>query len=176
VTDALFHRHPDLTEGQLAKLRAAVVNMRALAQVGRTLELGQYVRLGRGEEATGGRDKSSILADTVEALIGAVYLDSGLTAASEFVHRLVDDLIVASATLGAGLDWKTSLQELTSQAMLGVPEYHVSETGPDHAKVFTAAAVVAGVVYGVGQGRSKKEAEGQAAQAAWSALRNDRTG
>jgi ribonuclease III len=176
VTDALFHRHPDLTEGQLAKLRAAVVNMRALAQVGRTLELGRYVRLGRGEEATGGRDKSSILADTVEALIGAVYLDSGLTAASEFVHRLVDDLIVASAALGAGLDWKTSLQELTSQAMLGVPEYHVSETGPDHAKVFTAAAVVAGVVYGVGQGRSKKEAEAQAAQAAWSALRNDRTG
>jgi ribonuclease III len=176
VTDALFHRHPDLTEGQLAKLRAAVVNMRALAQVGRMLELGRYVRLGRGEEATGGRDKSSILADTVEALIGAVYLDNGLTGAAELVHRLVDDLIVASATLGAGLDWKTSLQELTSQAMLGVPEYHVSETGPDHAKVFTAAAVVAGAVYGVGQGRSKKEAEAQAAQAAWSVLRNDRTG
>ncbi len=176
VTDALFHRHPDLSEGQLAKLRAAVVNMRALAQVGRKLELGRYVRLGRGEEATGGRDKSSILADTVEALIGAVYLDSGLTAASELVHRLVDDLIVASATLGAGLDWKTSLQELTSQAMLGVPEYHVSETGPDHAKVFTAAAVIGGVVYGVGQGRSKKEAEAQAAQAAWSTLRNDRAG
>ena len=176
VTDALFHRHPDLTEGQLAKLRAAVVNMRALAEVGRTLELGRYVRLGRGEEATGGRDKSSILADTVEALIGAVYLDSGLTAAAELIHRLVDDLIVASATLGAGLDWKTSLQELTSQTMLGVPEYSVSETGPDHAKVFTAAAVIGGVVYGVGQGRSKKEAEAQAAQAAWSVLRTDRTG
>jgi ribonuclease III len=176
VTDALFHRHPDLSEGQLAKLRAAVVNMRALADVGRTLELGHYVRLGRGEEATGGRDKSSILADTVEALIGAVYLDSGLEAASRFVHHLVDDLIVASATLGAGLDWKTSLQELTSQAMLGVPEYHVSETGPDHAKQFTASAVVAGRVQGVGQGRSKKEAEAQAAQAAWSALRSDRTG
>jgi ribonuclease-3 len=176
VTDALFHRHPDLTEGQLAKLRAAVVNMRALAEVGRTLDLGRYVRLGRGEEATGGRDKSSILADTVEALIGAVYLDSGLTAAAELVHRLVDDLIVASATLGAGLDWKTSLQELTSQALLGVPEYNVSETGPDHAKVFTAAAVIGGVVYGVGQGRSKKEAEAQAAQAAWSVLRSDRAG
>lgn len=176
VTDALFHRHPDLSEGQLAKLRAAVVNMRALADVGRALELGRYVRLGRGEEATGGRDKSSILADTVEALIGAVYLDSGLDAASTLVHNLVDDLIVASATLGAGLDWKTSLQELTSQAMLGVPEYHVSETGPDHQKLFTAAAVVAGRVQGVGQGRSKKEAEAQAAQAAWSALRSDRPG
>ena len=176
VTDALFHRHPELSEGQLAKLRAAVVNMRALADVGRALELGRYVRLGRGEEATGGRDKSSILADTVEALIGAVYLDSGLDAASTLVHNLVDDLIVASATLGAGLDWKTSLQELTSQAMLGVPEYHVSETGPDHQKLFTAAAVVAGRVQGVGQGRSKKEAEAQAAQAAWSALRSDRPG
>ena len=174
VTDALFHRHPELSEGQLAKLRAAVVNMRALADVGRALDLGRYVRLGRGEEATGGRDKSSILADTVEALIGAVYLDSGLDAASTLVHNLVDDLIVASATLGAGLDWKTSLQELTSQAMLGVPEYHVSETGPDHEKLFTAAAVVAGRVQGVGQGRSKKEAEAQAAQAAWSALRSDR--
>ncbi|HET6753314.1 MAG TPA: ribonuclease III [Jiangellaceae bacterium] len=176
VTDALFHRHPELSEGQLAKLRAAVVNMRALADVGRALELGRYVRLGRGEEATGGRDKSSILADTVEALIGAVYLDSGLDAASMLVHNLVDDLIVASATLGAGLDWKTSLQELTSQAMLGVPEYRVSETGPDHEKLFTAAAVVAGRVQGVGQGRSKKEAEAQAAQAAWSALRSDRPG
>jgi ribonuclease-3 len=176
VTDALFHRHPELSEGQLAKLRAAVVNMRALADVGRALDLGRYVRLGRGEEATGGRDKSSILADTVEALIGAVFLDSGLDAASTLVHNLVDDLIVASATLGAGLDWKTSLQELTSQAMLGVPEYRVSETGPDHEKLFTAAAVVAGRVQGVGQGRSKKEAEAQAAQAAWSALRSDRPG
>jgi ribonuclease-3 len=171
VTDALFRRHPELSEGQLAKLRAAVVNMRALAQVGRQLELGAHVRLGRGEEATGGRDKSSILADTVEALIGAAYLDSGLEAASALVHRLVDDLIVASARLGAGLDWKTSLQELTSQAMLGVPEYTVSESGPDHAKTFRAAAVVGGMIYGTGEGRSKKEAEAQAAEAAWSVLR-----
>jgi ribonuclease-3 len=145
--------------------------MRALAQVGRRLELGAYVHLGRGEEATGGRDKSSILADTVEALIGAVYLDSGLDAASALVHRLVDDLIAASATLGAGLDWKTSLQELTSQSMLGVPDYRVTEEGPDHAKVFTASAIIGGIVYGVGRGRSKKEAEAQAAEAAWSALR-----
>ncbi|MBD0292686.1 MAG: ribonuclease III [Jiangellaceae bacterium] len=171
VTDALFHRHPDLPEGQLAKLRAAVVNMRALADVGRRLDLGRYVRLGRGEEATGGRDKSSILADTVEALIGAVYLDKGLAAAAALVHRLVDDLIVASAALGAGLDWKTSLQELTAQAMLGVPVYALSESGPDHAKVFTASVVVDGMVYGVGEGRSKKEAEAQAAERAWRVLR-----
>ena len=123
VTDTLFRSHPELPEGQLAKLRAAVVNMRALADVGRDLALGDYVRLGRGEEATGGRDKSSILADTLEAVLGAVYIDLGLEAAAGLVHRLFDPLIDEAATLGAGLDWKTSLQELTATAALGVPEY-----------------------------------------------------
>ncbi len=134
VTDTLFRSHPELPEGQLAKLRAAVVNMRALADVGRDLALGDYVRLGRGEEATGGRDKSSILADTLEAVLGAVYIDLGLEAAAGLVHRLFDPLIDQAATLGAGLDWKTSLQELTATAALGVPEYLVSETGPDRAR------------------------------------------
>ena len=172
VTESLFRRHPDLSEGQLAKLRAAVVNMRALAHVGRQLGLGEFVRLGRGEETTGGRDKSSILADTVEALIGAVYLDHGFATATDLVHRLVDVLIDESATLGAGLDWKTSLQELTSKYAMGVPEYKVDEEGPDHAKTFTASAVIAGTAYGTGQGRSKKEAEAGAAEAAWRALRS----
>ena len=130
------------------------------------------MRLGRGEESTGGRDKSSILADTVEALIGAVYLHGGFEAATDLVHRLVDDLIDESATLGAGLDWKTSLQELTSEFALGVPEYAVTEEGPDHAKIFTASAVIGGTVYGTGQGRSKKEAEAGAAETAWRALRS----
>ncbi|TDD64187.1 ribonuclease III [Jiangella aurantiaca] len=170
VTDALYRMHPDLSEGQLAKLRAAVVNMRALASVARELELGRFVRLGRGEETTGGRDKSSILADTVEALIGAVYLDRGLVETSALVHRLVDDLIEASALLGAGLDWKTSLQELTSRHALGVPEYRIAEDGPDHAKTFTADVVVSGEVRGTGTGRSKKEAEARAAELAWKAL------
>lgn len=170
VTDALYHRHPDLPEGQLAKLRAAVVNMRALADVGRSLQLGEFLRLGRGEEGTGGRDKSSILADTLEALIGAVYLDRGLTEASELVHRLFDPLIESSSHLGAGLDWKTSLQELTATIGLGVPEYVVTESGPDHEKTFQATARVAGGDYGTGAGRSKKEAEQQAAEAAWTYL------
>ena len=113
VTDALFREYPDLPEGHLAKLRAAVVNMRALADVARGLHLGDYVRLGRGEEGTGGRDKASILADTLEAVIGAVYIDRGLDAADVLVHRLFDPVIARSARLGAGLDWKTSLQELT---------------------------------------------------------------
>jgi ribonuclease-3 len=171
VTDSLFHRHPDLPEGQLAKLRAAVVNMRALADVGRGLQLGEFLRLGRGEEGTGGRDKSSILADTLEALIGAVYLDRGLNEASALVHRLFDPLIEASAGLGAGLDWKTSLQELTATVGIGVPEYAVTESGPDHEKMFQATARVGGADYGMGSGRSKKEAEQQAAEAAWTSLR-----
>ena len=171
VTDTLFRGHPELPEGQLAKLRAAVVNMRALAGVGRSLKLGDYIRLGRGEEGTGGRDKSSILADTVEALIGAVYVDRGLDEASDLVHRLFDPLIDRSASLGAGLDWKTSLQELTAAEELGVPEYHVAESGPDHQKTFRASVRVGGRGYGSGTGRSKKEAEQNAAEAAWTAIR-----
>jgi ribonuclease III len=172
VTDALFRGYPDLPEGQLAKLRAAVVNMRALAGVARGLQLGDYVRLGRGEDGTGGRDKSSILADTLEAVIGAVYIERGLDEASALVHRLFDPVIARSARLGAGLDWKTSLQELTASGVLGVPEYHVEESGPDHQKSFRAMVRVGGHVYGTGEGRSKKEAEQQAAEAAWNAISN----
>jgi ribonuclease III len=170
VTDTLFRKYPDLPEGQLAKLRAAVVQMRALAGVARSLRLGSYVRLGRGEEGTGGRDKSSILADTLEALIGAVYNECGLPAANSLVHQLFDPVIDLSAGLGAGLDWKTSLQELTASGYLGVPEYHVEESGPDHQKFFRASVRVGGRVYGSGSGRSKKEAEQQAAEAAWKAI------
>lgn len=170
VTDALYHRHPNRPEGQLAKLRAAVVNMRALADVARRLGIGAHLRLGRGEETSGGRDKSSILADTLEALIGAVYLEHGIDVARVTVHRLVDDLLDASALLGAGLDWKTSLQEFTATAGLGVPEYRIEEEGPDHAKMFHAAAVVQGQSYGLGHGRSKKEAEQRAAEAAFRSL------
>ena len=171
VTESLFRTHPDLSEGRLAKLRAAVVNMRALAGVARELKLGQYLRLGRGEEATGGRDKSSILADCVEALIGAVYLERGFETAGRVVHRLFDELMASSAQLGAGLDWKTSLQELVAQLGVGAPEYVIAESGPDHAKTFEARVRIAGESYGHGVGRSKKEAEQQAAETAWKALR-----
>jgi ribonuclease III len=170
VTDTLFRGYPDLPEGQLAKLRAAVVNMRALAGVARGLQLGSYVLLGKGEEGTGGRDKSSILADTLEAVLGAVYVDCGLAEASALVHRLFDPVIASSARLGAGLDWKTSLQELTAAEILGVPEYHVEESGPDHQKSFRAWVRIGGRTYGEGVGRSKKEAEQQAAEAAWTLI------
>jgi ribonuclease III len=170
VTTALFHKHPDLPEGQLAKLRASVVNMRALADVARRLGplgLGPYLLLGKGEEATGGRDKASILADTLEALLGAIYLQHGLATATAVIHRLFDPLMADAAGRGAALDWKTSLQELTATLGLGVPEYQIDEAGPDHAKTFTAWVVVAGEQYGGADGRSKKEAEQRAAEAAW---------
>jgi ribonuclease III len=173
VTDALYNDLPDLPEGQLAKLRAAVVNMRALAGVARALGVAGAVRLGNGEEVTGGRDKSSILADTLEALIGAVYLDQGIEAARVLVRRLFDPLIADATELGAGLDWKTSLQERTAALTLGVPDYRVSESGPDHAKSFEATVIVGGRSLGSGTGRSKKAAEQQAAAVAWHALENE---
>ncbi len=167
VTETLYRWHPELSEGRLAKLRAAVVNARALAEIGRTLGLGASIRLGRGEVSTGGADKASILADTVEAVIGAVHIDLGFEAASALVHRMVDPLLAEAASLGAGLDWKTSLQELSADTGLGQPEYLVTQEGPDHRKTFTAQVRVAGHVYGNGSARSKKQAEQQAAEAAW---------
>jgi ribonuclease-3 len=170
VTDTLFRTHLELSEGRLAKLRAAVVNARALAQVARTIGLGAHIKLGRGEEATGGRNKPSILSDTVEALIGAVYLSGGFEAATAVVHLLFDPLMENAAGLGAGLDWKTSLQELSAEHSLGVPEYVIGETGPDHEKTFTAQVRVGDNLYGDGSGRSKKEAEQQAAETAYLAI------
>ena len=170
ITDTLFRAHPDLSEGRLAKLRAAVVNARALAEVARTIGLGQHIKLGRGEEATGGRNKSSILSDTVEAVIGAVYLSGGMEASDDVIHLLFDPLMENAAGLGAGLDWKTSLQELSAGHSLGVPEYVIEDEGPDHEKTFTARVRVGEQLYGHGTGRSKKEAEQQAAETAYNAI------
>ena len=170
VTDTLYRAHPDLAEGQLAKLRAAVVNSKALAGIARDLDVGAHLLLGRGEATTGGRDKSSIVADTVEALIGAVYLDQGLAIATELIHRLFDPLIAEAADLGAGLDWKTSLQELCAANSLGVPEYVIVDSGPDHQKAFQARVRVGDSLYGDGRGGSKKEAEQQAASTAYAEL------
>ena len=167
VTEALYRTHPDLSEGQLAKLRAAVVNARALAEVARTIGLGDHIKLGRGEEFTGGRDKASILSDTVEAVIGAVYISGGFDSAGTVIHLLFDPLMKAAAGLGAGLDWKTSLQELSAERSLGVPAYVIEDSGPDHLKSFTAQVRVGGDLYGHGVGRSKKEAEQQAAETAY---------
>jgi ribonuclease-3 len=170
VTDALFHDHPELAEGSLAKLRAAVVSTRALAEVARELGLGRWLRLGKGEESTGGRDKPSILADTMEAVLGAVYLERGVDGATKVIRRLFDPMMLAAAHPGASSDWKTALQEFTAAHSLGVPEYVLQDSGPDHAKAFTAEVIVAGTVRGSGAGGSKKQAEQQAAEQAWRAL------
>ncbi|ADG75184.1 ribonuclease III [Cellulomonas flavigena DSM 20109] len=170
VTEHLYRTHPGNSEGDLAKMRAATVSQRALAQVARSLDLGSYVLLGKGELATGGRDKDSILSDTLEALFGAVYLSHGLEPARVLVDRLVRPTLTAAADLGAGLDWKTSLQELSASLGLGAPYYEVTGEGPDHARTFTASAVVGGEVRGTGTGPAKKIAEQEAASAAWTAL------
>jgi ribonuclease-3 len=170
VTEELYRRHPAQSEGELAKMRAATVSQRALAEVARVLDLGSYVLLGKGELATGGRDKDSILSDTLEALFGAVYLSHGLEVSRQLVLRLVGPTLTAAADLGAGLDWKTSLQELTAALGLGAPAYQVTSDGPDHARTFTAEAVVAGQVRGTGTGTAKKLAEQRAAALAWTAL------
>ena len=170
ITEALYRNHPDLPEGRLAKLRASIVNMYALAGVGREMGLGDMLRLGKGEELTGGRDKPSIVSDAVEAVLGAVHLQHGLDVSRQVVHRLFDDLLAKAPQMGAGLDWKTSLQELSAARGLGVPEYRISDEGPDHAKVFAATVVVGGLERGNGTGRTKKEAEQQAAALAWNAL------
>ncbi|UZJ25698.1 ribonuclease III [Rhodococcus antarcticus] len=173
VTERLYRSHPDFSEGVLAKIRASVVNMHALAGVARAIGdggLGGYLLLGRGEELTGGRDKTSILADATESLLGAVFVEHGIDAARGVVDRLFAALLAEGPLLGAGLDWKTSLQELTSERGLGVPVYEVTSDGPDHLKEFTAQVLVVGDSLGTGTGRSKKEAEQQAASSAWRAL------
>jgi ribonuclease-3 len=177
ITDELYHRHPDRPESYLAKLRASVVNTHALADVGRTLcegGLGVHLFLGRGEETSGGADKSSILADGMESLLGAIYLQHGIEVVREVVLRVFGPILDAAPTLGAGLDWKTSLQELTAARGMGAPTYMVSATGPDHEREFTAVVVVMDTEYGTGVGRSKKEAEQKAAAATWQVL--DATG
>jgi ribonuclease-3 len=179
ITTALYQQHPTLPEGPLAKLRASVVNSKALAEVARELGqhgLGPYLLLGRGEETTGGRDKASILADTLEALIGVIYLEHGLAVAQRVIHHLFDPVMARAAGLGAGLDWKTSLQELTATRGLGVPEYEIEQVGPDHAKTFTAWVLVAGVRHGGEEGRTKKEAEQRAAEAAFRTLTSELLG
>jgi ribonuclease-3 len=173
VTDTLFTTHPELPEGQLAKLRAAVVSAKALAEVARTLGIGEHVRLGRGEESTGGRDKASILSDTVEAILGAIYVQFGIERAADVIHRVFDPVIASAAELGAGLDWKTSLQEISANNGLGVPHYVLVGTGPDHDKSFTAEVVVGERTYGGGHGRSKKEAEQMVAEIAWRRISAD---
>jgi ribonuclease III len=176
VTDHIFGRYPDLPEGELAKVRATVVSAAALAEIAVELDLGDALLLGKGEDASGGREKPSILADATEAVIGAVYLDGGWDAASALVLGLLGDRIAAAALGPGGQDYKTRLQELAARELDTVPTYEVLDEGPDHAKRFFATVLVDGREYGAGEGRSKKQAEQAAARVAWESLRTAESG
>lgn len=171
VTDYLYANYPDLAEGKLAKVRAAVVSRPALADVARSMSLGHHVELTVAEERTGGRDKDSILADTIEALIGAVYLDGGLDAASGVVLRLWGTRVDERARQPGLKDYKTRLQEVLAKDGR-LPVYVTEGSGPDHARIFVARVSVDGVHLGEGSGRSKREAEQGAAEKAIEALRS----
>ncbi|TYC99522.1 ribonuclease III [Arthrobacter echini] len=170
VTDALYRDNPTLSEGDLAKRRSAVVSTKALAGVARGLDLGSHVLLGQGEKLTNGRDKASILADTMEAVIGAAYLSHGIETARAMVMRLIGPLLQDSAVLGEGTDWKTRIQETAAARRLGLIDYRVEGTGPDHARTFTARLQIGTVEYGSGRGPSKKDAEQAAAAQSWTML------
>ncbi|MDQ1587854.1 MAG: ribonuclease [Microbacteriaceae bacterium] len=170
VTVKLYRDNPGLDEGDLAKRRASVVSSVALAEVGRNIGLGDFLLLGRGEDSSGGRNKPSIIADTVEALIGAVYLDAGADAATELVLRLIAPLLDDPHRFGAAIDPKTSLQEAVAHRGFGLPVYTVTNSGPDHNKLFHASVEVVGLVSAEGQGTSKKQAEMAAALTAWTEL------
>lgn len=166
VTDEIFHRYPQWSESQLAKLRASVVSSRTLADIARSLDLGPHIRLGKGEIRTRGSQKASILADTLEALIGATYESAGGEPARDLVLRLVVPLLEDTFVLHEGRDWKTEIAELSARYNLGLVRYDVEGTGPDHARHFTAAVSLSGTVMGRGEGTSKKAAERAAAAAA----------
>jgi ribonuclease-3 len=170
VTVMLYTENPDLDEGELAKRRASLVSSVALAEIAVGIDLGAHILLGRGEELTGGRQKSSILADCVEAVIGATYLSLGPDAATGLVLRLIAPLLADPERFGAAMDPKTSLQELSTRTGKGLPVYEVTDSGPDHSKRFHATVVVGGSPMATGDGSSKKQAEMAAALAAWAVL------
>ena len=170
VTEELYIRYPELDESRLSPLRSGIVNMRALADIARALELGQYMRIGKGEEVTGGRDKNSLLADSLEALIGAIYLSHGFATSQKVVSELINETMESAKDRGAGLDGKTSLQELAAARKISAPEYLITESGPDHDKTFVAIAVVGGEEISTGEGKSKREAEQIAARIAYEKL------
>ncbi|HEY5245263.1 MAG TPA: ribonuclease III [Acidimicrobiales bacterium] len=172
VAEHSYRLYPDLPEGQLAKMRAAVVNARVLAEIADELGVGEVLLLGRGEEASGGRTKASILADALEAVIGAVYLDAGWEAARSLILQLVGERLVHAAAEPDDFDHKSRLQELAVRQGDGVPRYAIAGSGPDHDRHYVAEVLVGGVVRGTGEGSSKKDAEQEAARNAWQELRD----
>ncbi|MET0421796.1 MAG: ribonuclease III [Acidimicrobiia bacterium] len=173
VTAYVYDEYPALPEGELAKLRAAVVSAETLAELAARVELGAALRLGKGEDASGGRAKPSILADAMEAVFAAIYLDGGLDAAGSVILRALGDAIREQAAGPGGGDFKTRLQELAAQLLDQLPRYQVRHEGPDHSKQFFATVQLRGTTYGEGEGRSKKAAEQAAARVAWQRLQDE---
>lgn len=173
VTEELYSAHPTLPEGDLARRRAATVNMRALAVIAQKMGLGAYVKLGRGEDLSGGREKPSILADTTEAVIGAVHLACGQSVSRRFVLELLRPLLESDEFLEAGYDFKTRIQEIAAETG-AAPVYRITAAGPEHSQVFTATVSIPGVVTASGDGASKKDAELAAAQHAVRAVLEQR--
>lgn len=167
ITDFIFREYPQFSEGELAKLRQSVVSATTLSDVASELGLGEFVLLGKGEDQAGGREKPSILADCFEAVIGAIYLDSGLDAATDFLLRLFSEPVREGSLVPGGQDFKTRLQEYVARERATSPRYEITDEGPDHAKVFTASVFVADEQWGSGSGRSKRQAEQEAARSAW---------
>jgi ribonuclease-3 len=176
VADHTFSTHPELSDGMLSKVRASVVNAHALAEVAVELGIPEHLRLGKGEDTSGGRSKVSILADTLEAVIGAVYVDAGLDTARELVLSLLEDRISVAVGEPGESDHKSRLQEEAVRLGRGVPRYDIEGFGPDHARRYLATVYVAGQRLGTGEGRSKKDAEQVAAQVACESLEAERGG
>ena len=170
ITGELYKKFPEVDESRLSKMRAGLVNNPALVPNAKELELGQYLRIGRGEEITGGREKNSILANAFEALVGAIYLEKGYEVTEEIILKWFRPTIESSNALDLGMDAKTALQELAAANGLSAPEYEVTEFGPDHDKSFKAVAVISNEKFEVGEGKSKREAEQAAAKFAYDQL------
>lgn len=174
VSDMLMKKFPDLAEGELSKLRASVVNEQPLAKLARSFRIGEFLLLGRGEEASGGRTKPSLLANAFESVVAAMYLDGGFDRTAAFIGRLFEPLIEAGAAAAVYRDYKTAAQEICQNLFRELPRYIViSETGPDHEKRFETSLVIGERVIATGRGRSKKEAEQQAAKETLEVLRNN---
>jgi ribonuclease-3 len=176
VTAHVYDEFASMPEGELAKVRSSVVSAATMAEVAVEVGLGEVLALGKGEDGSGGREKPSILADAMEAVIGAVYLDQGWAAARTLVLGLVGERIEAAAEGPGGHDFKTQLQELAAREFEELPSYELRDEGPDHAKRFYATVYVAGREVGQGEGRSKKVSEQAAARAAWSRLSGELEG
>ncbi|TYP00123.1 RNAse III [Geothermobacter ehrlichii] len=167
VSQIIFHRQPRLAEGEMTRVRAEVVSERSLAAVARRLGIGEHIRLGRGEELTGGREKDSLLADAVEAVLGAIFLDGGFDHADRAVRRWMAGQILEASKEKSGLDAKTRLQELLQAREGRLPRYVLKGTeGPDHARLYHVEVQFDGEPIGEGRGRTKKQAEQRAARQA----------